>query len=204
MKVNQLKIFKAITECTNYVFLRPINDARVVQNEIDLASALDLFVIRIHILVDHWWLGFEGRGGAVVSVCWRRGSFLWKAGKFFPQGQPHFRFVQFLETDETPSTQFCSFSSFWFYKAVLQSVAASFSEGRSFKSQSRCSNWDVNKGSQVMNKLPPKSAKNLKFKMQNTILGLDTLEKKRWHVCQGHKITIPDSVHVISACVDTL
>ena len=95
-------------------FLRPINDARVVQNEIDLASALDLFVIRIHILVDHWWLGFEGRGGAVVSVCWRRGSFLWKAGKFFPQGQPHFRFVQFLETDETPSTQFCSFSSFWF------------------------------------------------------------------------------------------
>ena len=125
-------------------------------------------------------------------MCWRRGSFLWKAGKFFPQGQPHFRFVQFLETDETPSTQFCSFSSFWFYKAVSQSVAASFSEGRSFKSQSRCSNWDVNKGSQVMNKLPQKSAKNLKFKMQNTNQGFDTLEK-RWHVCQGHKITIPDS-----------
>ena len=53
MKVNQWEIFKASAEFTSYVFLRPINDARVVQNEIDLASALDLFVIRIHILVDH-------------------------------------------------------------------------------------------------------------------------------------------------------
>ena len=142
MEVNQWKFFKAITECTNYVFLRLINNVRVFQNQIDLAPALDLYIIRTHIMIDHciddWDLQEEEEQW--FSVCWRRGSFLWKAGKFFPQGQPHFRFVQFLETDETPSTQFCSFSSFWFYKAVLQSVAASFSEGRSFKSQSRCSN----------------------------------------------------------------